>query len=248
MMSSFASYFSSFKCSTFTTIGSRFIVPSLRKRRCPSNNNVAASFSLFESAGIRTILCTCANVPMSCMWSAGSRSSSSSPSSPIVVVVRALLNPANTSSSSLACLLFAIAAMASSLRCKNAPTYACPRLRISSNSAINFSSVIFTGMIIPGMSGRRGNGTASTCGCELGCPALTMIPPVLEPESNDAPDAPSPSAPRTNALDPRARRISPAPSLSINGVANFADVLYKAPLTPSRTRPPRARTHTFSAP
>jgi hypothetical protein len=46
--------------------------------------------------------------------------------------------------------------------CKKAPTYACPRFRMSSSSAMSLASVTFTGMIMPGMSGLRGRGTANT--------------------------------------------------------------------------------------
>lgn len=103
---------------------------------------------------------------------------------------------------------------------------------MSSSSAMSFSSVTLTGMIIPGMSGLLGKGTASTCGCELGCAALTMIPPlVVDDDDADVVLPPSPAlanvsfplavVARTNAFfdDPRARptpsaATAPAPSSS----------------------------------
>ena len=49
-----------------------------------------------------------------------------------------------------------------SVRLRKVPTYACPRAFISSISWMSRSSITRTGMITPGISGRRFKGTTST--------------------------------------------------------------------------------------
>ena len=164
--------FLSGKCSTRTTIGSPRTVCVFRSRRCPSNRSVAPppvsssgstfffppgdpasgivlspSSSASPMSGMRMTDCTCANVPMSCMSSEGSQFTFAS-------------SVAEPSSESPA----AAAAAESPRRRRNAPTYAWPLCFISSTSAMRRSSVTRTGMITPGISGRRFRGTTSTCG------------------------------------------------------------------------------------
>jgi hypothetical protein len=122
---------------------------------------------------------------------------------------------------------------------------------------MSFSSVTLTGMMIPGMSGRLGKGTASTCGCELGCDALTMIPPddaespnALDDDDDDDPVDPvdpSPSTLDTNAflvrlvLVPNAS-ASPLPAPSASNSALGADVVRAlAPRTARATCAPLHR-------
>jgi len=112
-------------------------------------------------------------------------------------------------------------------------------------------------MMIPGMSGRLGKGTASTCGCELGCDALTMIPPddaespnALDDDDDDDPVDPvdpSPSTLDTNAflvrlvLVPNAS-ASPLPAPSASNSALGADVVRAlAPRTARATCAPLHR-------
>ena len=111
--------------------------------------------------------------------------------------------------------------------------------------------------MIPGMSGRLGKGTASTCGCELGCDALTMIPPddaespnALDDDDDDDPVDPvdpSPSTLDTNAflvrlvLVPNAS-ASPLPAPSASNSALGADVVRAlAPRTARATCAPLHR-------
>ena len=121
--------------------------------------------------------------------------------------------------------------------CKNAPTYACPRFRMSSSSAMSLASVTFTGMIIPGMSGLRGRGTANTCGCELGCPAPTMMPPVtvdafdaFDPSPSLAsPPSASPESARRATRKPNAEDEDEAPSTSVARLAAVASARSRRP-------------------
>jgi len=131
--------------------------------------------------------------------------------------------------------------------CKNAPTYACPRFRMSSSSAMSLASVTFTGMIIPGMSGLRGRGTANTCGCELGCPAPTMMPPVtvdddaFDPPSLASPPSASPESARRATRKPNAEDEDEAPSTSVARLAAVPSARSRRPeehLRPSRSNPP----------
>ena len=91
------------------------------------------------------MLCTCANVPMSCMSSYGSQFTVLADGSVEFVFGTTGVRP----------LFF---------RRKNVPTYACPLAFISSISLINLSSVTRTGIMTPGINGRRVKGTTNTCG------------------------------------------------------------------------------------
>mmetsp|Transcript_9049 Transcript_9049/g.38027 ORF Transcript_9049/g.38027 Transcript_9049/m.38027 type:complete len:253 (+) Transcript_9049:2374-3132(+) len=187
--------FLSGKCSTRTTIGSWRTVCVFRRRRCPSNRSVAPppvsssgstfffpppesgivlspSSSVSPMSGMRMTDCTCANVPMSCISSEGSQFTLEESS-------------ALPSSESLDALI--AAALESPRRRRNVPTYAWPRCFISSTSAMSRSSVTRTGMITPGIRGRRFKGTTSTCGWLLGWPLVTNTPPpAVSPVDADA--------------------------------------------------------------
>ena len=111
--------------------------------------------------------------------------------------------------------------------------------------------------MIPGMSGRLGKGTASTCGCELGCDALTMIPPddaespnALDDDDDDEPIDPvdpSPSTLDTNAflarlvLVPNASASPLAAPSASNSALGAGVVRALAPRTARATRAPLHR-------
>mmetsp|Transcript_36417 Transcript_36417/g.89762 ORF Transcript_36417/g.89762 Transcript_36417/m.89762 type:complete len:269 (-) Transcript_36417:198-1004(-) len=165
---------------------------------------------------------------MSCMSSAGSQlpleDSSSSSSSPSATAAAAacvalskdrdtLSKDCDTLSKDCDALLYA---WSPSAFLTKAPTYAWPRLRISSSSASRRWSRILTICTTPGMSGRRSSGKASTCGWLDGCPPPTMIPPVLlaeAPPEEEAAGGSMPSPPSLALLS--LALLSPLPSLPL---------------------------------
>ena len=124
------------------------------------------------------MLCTCANVPMSCNSDAGSYSKSPTLSPETSSFIAPAIAPLLLSL--LLLLLFLLVLLLSSFWLsftrsffKNAPTYACPLFFMSSNSATKVISNVLTGIIIPGIIGRRSNGIAITFLCIDSCPDET---------------------------------------------------------------------------